>query len=151
MEINKEFRKVFDDLRQRYIESSPENQHPTEALSVVQRDRVLPLMIDWSGFFAIDNTGTIFLYTLDNLDNPAIENDERIRNTVLFRGSMQYPELVDFVPTKTDSDIVCPHCNGTGIFNDLPTTLQESVICYCGGLGWIPKNVNQNVEENSAS
>jgi len=33
---------------------------------------------------------------------------------------------------------VCPYCRGTGIDTYAEKLKTDAIVCYCGGLGWIP-------------
>ena len=63
------------------------------------------------------------------------------RNLVLFQGAKKYPELSELVPSRPPDAEDCSHCNGTGIepMNEKPGLDEERIVCYCGGLGWLPK------------
>jgi hypothetical protein len=66
---------------------------------------------------------------------------ERICNTVLFQGGTLYPELQLPIPIRAISDPACPYCCGSGRAPNSETI--ENLICYCGGLGWIPRQSDQ--------
>ena len=100
---------------------------------------ILPLMPDWSGFFGIDQHGQVVAVTYDNIDAPHLVEDERVCNMVLFRGSKLYPDLSFLEPIKPEDAQLCPTCSGTGIVPNLPSEIANKIICYCGGLGWVPK------------
>ncbi len=59
----------------------------------------------------------------------------RWRDLVLLSGRRFYQELEPLLPKRRASDLECASCRGTG--KALGGEL-ENVVCYCGGLGWIP-------------
>ena len=107
---------------------------------IVAKFRVLPLMYDWSGAWAIRPGGEIVTFDYDPPYNLEIEHDLRIRNIALFEGSKKYPELEELVPIRSPDSIKCPHCKGTGIVQEFAEHefLSQHIVCYCGGLGWLP-------------
>jgi hypothetical protein len=62
----------------------------------------------------------------------------------LFQGTKLHPELQFLLLPKPSDAIECPDCRGTGKLTFPPgyEHLSEKVICYCGGLGWMPRNSN---------
>jgi len=107
--------------------------------AVVLKLNVLPLVLDMGGCLAIKPEGEIISFAWDSEMDIQIELDERIRNIALFQGTAKYPELKAMIPARTKDAVDCPHCNGTGI-EPLATELQiTNIVCYCGGLGWIPQ------------
>lgn len=101
----------------------------------------LPMSLDFGGCYAIRPNGEIISFRWDDPYNLESENDPRIRNLVLFQGAKKYPELSEFVPSRPPVAEDCSHCNGTGIepMNEKLGFDEERIVCYCGGLGWLPK------------
>ena len=64
--------------------------------------------------------------------------EERIRNLVLFQAAKKFPELRPLMPERLATAKDCDFCRGTGIVNELRAELAKDVLCYCGGLGWLP-------------
>lgn len=62
--------------------------------------------------------------------------------SLYFEGSKRYPELRELIQARTDEDQDCPHCNGTGVDPMSIELKLDNIRCYCGGLGWIPKEEN---------
>jgi hypothetical protein len=89
------------------------------------------------GFFGVHLDGEILGFIYGELDQPIKVEDVRIYNSVLFQGSKVYDRLSGLAPTRSDDDLTCPYCNGSGIVEDYPG-LESRLVCFCGGLGWIP-------------
>src|SRR6266478_7831820 len=98
---------------------------------------VLPLVWDMGGVFTINPHGEIVSFAWDKQDDPRVESDLRLRNNALFGGSKKYPELERLIE-KPENSRVCPHCGGTGIDSYAEKLNTDAIVCYCGGLGWIP-------------
>ena len=101
------------------------------------RENVLPLSLGgWFGFMALTRDGQV-VYVEDE-GAVTLEEREWERNIALFEGSQRYPEIQALVVTRPPDAIDCPHCGGTG---QLPALAPfKNVRCYCGGLGWVPRD-----------
>jgi hypothetical protein len=98
----------------------------------------LPLCVDWGNCWAIKPGGQVVVFSHDQ-DDPElrIEEDARLVNVALFQGSITYPELRELVPERPPEAEDCPFCTAKGIE---PNALGEKeIVCYCGGLGWVPR------------
>jgi hypothetical protein len=135
MDPKKSFESVFIELQKNYLLL---NHHVPEARRIARDAEILPIMFDGGGFFALMRDGRVQGYRFDDLENPKIEEDPRIRNTVWFQGTKIYAELEPFVPVPGEDSVTCPHCNGSGVVPNIPPELSDKIVCYCGGLGWIP-------------
>lgn len=114
---------------------------PQNLRSLAAAREVLPLFCDFGGCLAIRPDGEIVSLCWDAMDNLRIEGDARIRNIALFQGSQKYPELRTLIPPRLPESQDCPHCDGTGIETTAKQVgLEDSIVCYCGGLGWLPSN-----------
>jgi hypothetical protein len=109
--------------------------------------RLLPVMLDWGGCFAIRSEGQIFSFLWDSPRDLRPEYDPRTINMFFYQASQKYPELSELRPQKPDDTQLCPHCKGTGdlLFGmDLNGTdlsnQTNNFVCYCGNLGWLPPN-----------
>jgi hypothetical protein len=102
---------------------------------------VLPMFWDFGGCYAIRPNGEITCFLWDDPYRLAPENDPRIRNMVLFQGAKKYPKLSELIPNRPSDAEGCPHCDGTGVepVNEKLGLVEERLVCYCGGLGWLPK------------
>ena len=99
----------------------------------------LPLYFDIGGVYALKPSGEILVSSWADESVVTDENDQRIKNIVLFQGSKKYPEILELIDDNPNITVPCPHCNGTGIVPLSPEVKGENFVCYCGGLGWIPK------------
>lgn len=98
----------------------------------------LPIFWDAGGCFALRPDGVIVSFLWDERDAVRVEDDPRVRNVALFRGSKKYPELEALI-VKPAGAALCPHCGGTGREpTAVKLNLEDSIVCYCGGLGWLP-------------
>jgi hypothetical protein len=110
---------------------------PPDLCELVAKENVLPLYCDMGGVLTIGINGEIRSFLWDDSLHGQVEYDPRIRNIALFQGSKKYPELKVLIE-KPDDARVCEFCNGSGIVpgtNELDT---GGIVCYCGGLGWVP-------------
>ena len=64
------------------------------------------------------------------------ESDERMRNVALYQGSLTYPELKSLIPARPADAKDCPYCAAKGF--DPSSLGKQNIVCYCGGLGWVP-------------
>lgn len=149
MNITHEHSLLIARLIEEYISGSALN--PPDLQRLAAAERVLPLVTDMGGVIAINARGDVVTfpfdtnaegdvvaYPLNKWATPRAELDPRIRNTALFQGSKKYPELIALVPSKPDGSHVCPDCGGTGIEPNAAKLKLDNIICYCGGLGWLP-------------
>lgn len=138
-------------LIQSYIAESTSD--PFNLRQLAAHKQVLPLSWDFGGVFTINASGDIisFPFSLndsgdtiafpfndfDDTEQQRVESDLRIRNIALFRGSRKYPELANLI-VKPDDASVCSSCGGSGIEPYAAQHNLDNIVCYCGGLGWIP-------------
>jgi hypothetical protein len=99
---------------------------------------VLPLSFGIDGGHGIRIDGEIIKYLVEDPQAWDIESDERIRNIVLFQGSKLYEKMSELLPRRNSTSQICLQCNGSGVPIGISAQEQANVICYCGGLGWIP-------------
>ena len=136
MNITNEHSKLIKKLIQEFIAQSAPDPNNLRQLAIEKK--VLPLIWDFGGVFTINPSGDIISFLWDHWGDPQVESDPRIQNSVLFGGSKRYPELKDLVPTKPDDARTCPDCEGTGISPYAEKLNTDAIVCYCGGLGWLP-------------
>ena len=89
------------------------------------------------GVLTINVDGEIRSFLWDDTLHGQVEYDPRIRNVALFQGSKKYPELEVLIEKPNDAN-VCEYCKGTGIAPFAEELNTDALVCYCGGLGWVP-------------
>ena len=101
------------------------------------RYEALPLCIDWERCWALQLDGRVVVFSHESED-PCLreEDDPRLRNVALFQGSITYPEISSLVPARPAEARDCPYCAEKGIGRECLE--QHNIVCYCGGLGWVP-------------
>lgn len=133
MTIDAEFREW---LSQRIEAYCCDDAEPDYLKIQALRHTVLPLFVDWTGFWGISPDGSILLVDTEDGAPPTLENDARVQRMALFRGAEKYPEIQTLVPRRPESARDCPNCEGRGVIN-LPGIGPDTIVCYCGGLGWL--------------
>ena len=130
-----------DDLRKR-IESlihdycCDSSKEPPYLKGLAERYHVLPIYIDWTVFFGLRPDGEIVLVPTEEQRDPEPEVDERWRRVAIFRSTKKYPELIALIPARPLGAPDCPHCEGHGRI-DIPGVEPDTIVCYCGGFGWL--------------
>jgi hypothetical protein len=117
-------------------------ESPLDMRALAARLKLLPVMLDMGGCYGLMPDGKVASFCWDDPQQVRIEHDERIRNMVLFQASIRYPLLVCLNPKRPASASTCTHCGGTGMVPGLPLHLGRRIVCYCGGLGWLPTAPN---------
>lgn len=111
---------------------------PLNMRALAARLSILPIVLDMGGVMALRSSGEVVSFSWDEPDRLKIEGDVRVRNLVFFQAAIKFPELKPLVPDRPADVRECESCRGTGIVTGLPNNLVTDVICYCGGLGWLP-------------
>ena len=99
---------------------------------------LLPIGFFWDPV-CITPGGDLVSFTWDGHEDQNIETDPRLINSLLYQGIKKYPELVELMPLRGENDVDCEHCGGTGIDPLVSEHGLFNIVCYCGGLGWLPK------------
>jgi hypothetical protein len=116
-----------------------DTQETIDLRAIARSLSVLPVLLDWSGAYAIDLDGQVMLFMYETPDPPVPEPDARTTNIVLFAAANTYPLLHELAPVRPLTAIVCSYCAGTGVVDDPDLKhISQHLRCYCGGLGWIP-------------
>jgi hypothetical protein len=99
----------------------------------------LPLHYGIGGGLALKPTGEIIEFSWDDPKDIETVEDPRLVNMALFQGSEKYPELRVLIPTRPPTASTCPDCEGTGYIRlDARPEIRRNIVCYCGGIGWLP-------------
>ena len=142
MKITSKISQKISKLIQQFVIHSQDETHDKNLQKIVSKLNALPMAFNFD-CYALKPNGEIIVFDLDNPLNFEIETNPRIINTILFQGIKKYPELKELMPIRSKTDLDCSRCNGTGIEPlAKKVNLNESIICWCGGLGWIPKDTN---------
>src|SRR4051794_8906479 len=98
---------------------------------------LLPLYLDWVGFFGLAADGRIVFVAWDSPHGiEAVDEPHWIR-TALVAGGEQYAELVSLRPERPPNAVECSFCRGTGMPTLNGQDVPDNIRCYCGGLGWL--------------
>lgn len=126
---------LIETLIDQYLSAPTEHEWHHE---LVRRHHVLPLMWDWTAVFALEPSGQVVTidYEAESQHEPVA--DERLRNMALKQGSRKFAALEQLLPMRPADAKTCPMCNGTGSCDELPEQLRDRIVCWCGGMGWIP-------------
>lgn len=108
---------------------------------------VLPLSINFSTCYAVNSDGEIAVLDFNDENIYTFlefERDPRIRSLVLCQGAKRFPDLAELMPIRPNDAVDCKQCEGTGIepLNKKLGYETEVIVCWCGGLGWLPKDEN---------
>lgn len=118
-----------------FTESSVE---PPYLKTLAERYHVLPVYVGWTAFYGLRADGEVLLVPTEEEGDAQPEIEERIRRMAIFRGTKKYPELGPLIPERPVDAPDCPHCEGHGQI-DFPGVEADTIICYCGGLGWLTR------------
>jgi uncharacterized protein (TIGR02996 family) len=121
-------------LRQFLEESRADSPIKEQLRRFAADQRALPLLLDLGGCLAIRMDGEVLSFGWDEPENPRIEKDARVRQATLAVGAKKYREVRLLLPPRPVSSRLCPSCGGSGTVASAP----PSIVCDCGGLGWIP-------------
>lgn len=124
------------DLVERLIEAFAETMSESNwNFPFVQKFRAIPLYTGWTETIALTPGGNIVRWsTNDEYDGLRPVDDRVFLRSAMMRGVKRYPQLQSLVPSRPLNAVTCDFCNGTGIF---PIPRYSSVICKCGGVGWL--------------
>ncbi len=111
---------------------------PLDLRAIAADVQLLPAMLDMGGCIGLRPSGAVASFLWDEPRQLRAETDERIRNLAYYQASLKYPRLVPLGPRRPPDAVVCSYCGGSGRCSGLPDRLADSVVCYCGGLGWLP-------------
>lgn len=98
-------------------------------------NNVLPILIDWTGFYGLNPDGEIYFIDTETGNAPILEERFRYKTIALFQGGKKYPELRELIPERPIEAVDCKHCMGKGTI-EIEGIDPGILVCYCGGTGW---------------
>jgi hypothetical protein len=110
----------------------------TSLRNIASELNALPVYLDGGGGLALKPNGGIVEFSWEHPKDAQPIDDLRVVNIALFQGSKKYPELKSLIPLRPPNATVCPYCQGTGYPTSASGSNVENIVCYCGGVGWIP-------------
>jgi hypothetical protein len=133
---------LSSDLSTRITERIEAFQHRNESedwlAKRLKEVDALPLVLDMGGSYAIRASGDLVEFAWDGPGDAMPLGDPRLINAALYQGSLKHPQLACLVPSRPVSARDCVPCDGTGRPSVATQPGLENVICYCGGVGWLP-------------
>jgi hypothetical protein len=99
--------------------------------------RLLPVYSDWECWYALTEQGEPVYAGEEGWNGLQPLTNRRHRFVVFAIAAATYPALANLRPVRKPEDPTCETCGGTGRPR-LPPGVENSIICECGGLGWIP-------------
>jgi hypothetical protein len=111
---------------------------PLDLRAIAAAVRLLPAVLDVAGCLGLRRSGAVASFRWDEPYVLRPEWDARIRNMAYHQASLKYPALALLVPRRPANAVPCLHCGASGRCSGLPARLADGVVCYCGGLGWLP-------------
>jgi hypothetical protein len=97
----------------------------------------LPLYRGWTETLAIRPDGTLVKWSTDEWPGAKEFNDPVWIKVAVTQGAKLYPELLPIVPQRPSSAMTCEACDGTGDPLHQNERLRGTVVCSCGGVGWL--------------
>jgi hypothetical protein len=113
---------------------------PLDLRAIAAELQLLPASLDMGGCLGLRPSGEVAGFLWDEPHALRTDWDHRIRNMVYYQASLKYPSLTPLVPSRPADALVCPSCGGSGRCSGLPPDLADKIVCYCGGLGWLPND-----------
>jgi len=150
MRVSSELSEKIEATLKNFVENSEPYilnfDEPIDLRKLAAELNTLPMMFDWSGYYEIRPNSEIVV--VDFNDEPyklKPELDPRICRMILYQGVKKYPQLHELMPKRPSDAEDCRSCNGTGVdpMNEKLGFDEERIVCWCGGLGWLPKGEKQ--------
>lgn len=99
--------------------------------------RILPVVWDMGGVFALREDGTVVSYEWDLPGAIEVETSMRMQNAIRFAAAKKFG-LSILARRRNPEAVDCSHCNGTGQPTGVDLSIIPNARCYCGGVGWLP-------------
>jgi uncharacterized protein (TIGR02996 family) len=119
-------------LQQVLEEPGTDDPYDEQVRRFAADQKAVPMFKDMGGCVAIRMDGQVVSFVWDEPDKPRAVKDARIWQIALAAGAEKYPEVRLLLSLRPVSSRACPCCEGSG------THRIPGIICYCGGLGWVP-------------
>ena len=103
---------------------------------LARRQGLWPVTNSFESLYAVTRDGQVVASNYDDFRDRIPVDDARERNWLLHEAAARRPELAHLEPRRQRQDPDCPDCRGSGRNPELPE--GSNILCYCGGLGWIP-------------
>lgn len=89
---------------------------------------------DFVDAYTIDPNGSC--YFIEGTHPPKPIHDRQEEHRLRWLAAERYPELEHIRPVRTERDVECPDCGGSG----RPSVVgpDGAAVCWCGGSGWLP-------------
>jgi hypothetical protein len=142
---------VFGDLagfvHARLAEQASATRNPLGICDAAMRHSLALLLDTWGASWELDRAGPVWRiqwgHEIGDPCSVSVESEFLYRTMALHQGSLLYPELGPLVPTRPADACDCPGCDGQGVSPEWVEyqrlTGREPPLCYCGGLGWLPR------------
>lgn len=106
----------------------------------VRKHCILPLVIGWVETIGITTDGRICRFSADgelrDYEGLRDVDDRAMLIHALLVASRVVPQLESLRPIRPQDAVNCAACDGRGWYASHP-----EVICSCGGVGWLPRDV----------
>lgn len=121
---------------------SDESDKKLDLRKIAGEVNFFPVVFDLGGSWGIKPDGETILVIYSASLKTEIETNQKIINMVLYRTAKTRPELKELMPARNPESIICPGCDGTGIYKEFAfhELLSKAINCNCGGVGWLPSS-----------
>lgn len=143
--VTPEFQNTIQDL----IDNLQADQFSdAEEYKLAQKYHALPLGSDLLAYVFLTPNGKViwedFQYEVGSL------NDTQGLIRVLVAGKRRYPQLAEFIPSRSDQSKTCPVCEGSGRMPNAKdiATGNPGECFFCAGLGWVTEEFWKELTEN---
>jgi hypothetical protein len=97
--MTKSFSEIVEDCLSEFLKTPCVYNFPDGKIDIrkfAAEHHFLPILLDWSGFYALYPNGEMVVYDFDNFKVSNDEIEPRIRNTAMFHGVKNFPTLFLF-------------------------------------------------------
>lgn len=108
----------------------------------VREHQGLPLFRGWTETLAIRPDGTLIKWSTEEWSGAREFQDRTWMKVALTQGAKKYPELAPLIPARPSSATTCSQCAGSGDPFRENEKLSGTIVCSCGGVGWLEATDN---------